>query len=308
MTPPRNRTTCLLVVFLALLAGRSPRLAAQELNATVTVNAQQIQGVDQNVFRQMEKDIREYVNNTRFTDHVFKSVERIKCNFNIRINRAPSNKTFEGRLTVQLIRPVYNATFESLILKYSDDNFNFEYVPFQQLRYSENTFVDNLTSMLNFWALMVIGFDYDTFGKSAGMPYFKRARNIANLASNSSESGWQPLDGRDVRYWMMENMLNNSYGVMHEILYKYHRQGLDQMFADASSGRKAVMESLEKLHKLSRENPNLLVVREFMRAKKGEIIDIFSDGFPDDKQRLIQIMKKLDPNNLGDYKKILDEN
>jgi hypothetical protein len=297
-------------VFLMGLLLAPASVQAQELNASVAIQSQAVSnaGVDQSVFNQMQQDIEKYLNQTRFTDHVYKPKERIKCRINIRLTQVPSNNRFKGEFQVQLTRPVYNSSYETVLLKFTDDDITFEYVPFQNLRYSENTFVSNLTSLLNFYALVMLGFDYDSFGMESGIPYFERARNILNISQNKGFSGWQAMDGRRNRYWLIENMLNNSYQDIHKILYKYHRQGLDQMANDVQTGRQAIMESLTLLRDLYVNNPNMYIVNLFLSAKRDELIKIMRGAFSDTKQKFVRVMQKLDPNNLSRYKKVMDSN
>lgn len=297
----------LLVTLVGFSVVGGPRASAQEFNASVTVQAPTVQAVDQTVFQQMQKDIMEYMNNTRFTKHAFLPEERLKVRINIVIQEAPSNDRFHGNATFQLTRPVYNSTYETLLYNFNDQDFRINYVPFQQMQYSENTFVNNLTSILNFHALMMLGFDYDSFSPSAGVPYMERARNILNLAQNSNEPGWQAMDGRRNRYWLVENMLNNSYKVLHSIYYRYHREGLDVMADDVAGGRQTILATLQDMKQLFVQNPNIYMLRVFLDSKRGELIKIFSNGFPDDKQKFIQTMQQLDPRNMDKYNAVLQE-
>jgi len=299
------RLSSVLLFSLALLGLSGGGAQAQEFNATVVINSQQVQNVDPQVFQQMERDIRDYLVNTRFTEHVFLPEERIRMQLIITVNRAPSVDRFETTMTISCKRPVYNSTYETLAYRFQDDLANFNYVPFQPLQYSENTFVSNLTSLLNFHALMALGFDYDTFSQSGGVPYFQRARDVLNLAVNGGEVGWQAIDGTQTRYWMAENILNNSYGALHEIYYAYHRQGLDVMYEDLDAGRKAIMGAIEKLNALFVQNPNIYMNRVFLDAKWQELIDIMKGGFAEDKQKFIRIMQQLDARRIDKYGQVL---
>jgi hypothetical protein len=285
--------------------GTAQPAAAQEFMASVSVQAPAVSNIDPSVFQQMQRDIMEYLNNNRFTEHVFLPEERLRVQIIIIVNQAPSNDRFEATATFQLKRPVYNSTFETLVYNFSDKDFRFQYVPFQQLQYSENTYVDNLTAMLNFHAYTMLGFDYGCMRLEDGKPFFERARGIINLAQNASEPGWKAMDGTQNRYWLIENLLNNSYGVFHNVLYTYHRQGLDIMADDVATGRQRVMSCLDDLQRLFISNPNIYITRVFLDCKRLELISMMKNAFPEDKQKFIRIMQQLDPRNMDKYNAIM---
>jgi hypothetical protein len=280
---------------------------AGEFMASVSIQAPGLSGVDPTLFQNMQRDLTEYLNNTRFTEYVFEPFERLMIRVNIVFQRMPASDRFEGNATFQLFRPVYGSNYETLLYNFDDKFFNVRYVQFQQLQFSENTFVDNLTSLLNFHMYMMLGFDFEAMQAGTGAQFFERARNIANLATNSGEAGWTPMDGNTVRFWVMENMLNNSYKAMQEIYYKYHRQGLDQMATDVAGGRQAIMECLDKLQNLFVQNPNIYIIRVFLDTKRGELINIFKGAFADDKQKFVRMMAVVDARNTDKYNKVLEE-
>jgi Domain of unknown function (DUF4835) len=172
----------------------APVARAEEFFASVSVQAGQVANIDQQVFEQMQRDIQEYLNNNRFTEHVFLPEERLRLRITIVITSAPSNDQFQATATFQAKRTAYNSSYETLVYNFDDKFFNFRYVAFQPLQYSENAFVDNLTSLLNFHALMALGFDYGSFKQDDGIPLFERARNMLNLAQGSNERGWQAME------------------------------------------------------------------------------------------------------------------
>lgn len=280
---------------------------AQELNCRVNVLTPNIQGVDRSVFTQFQQDITQYVNNRRWTTDRYEEYEKIKCSFTITITALPSSDRFEGTIQVQAIRPAFNSTYETVILNLMDKDFKVNYVPFQVLEYSENSFLSNLTSILNFYANLVIAMDYDCMASKGGGPYFERCRNIVNLANNSPERGWRAADDGQNRnrYWFLENLTNNSYTAIHNILYKYHRDGIDKMESDVNAGRAKILEALLDFQKLFVQNPNIYFVQVFNETKSQELIGIFSKATPGEKQQFIRVMTQVDPSNLNNYSNIL---
>jgi len=287
----------------------STLLIAQELLPTVSIQAPGIQGIDRTVLQQMQQDIQQYLSNNRFSDDAFMPNERIKCFLNIVITALPSPTRFEGTMQVQAIRPVYNSTYETLTLNFNDPDFRINYSPTQTLQFSENAYIDNLTALLNFYAYLIIGIDYDSFGTEAGMPFFQRGQQILNLAAaNSSEPGWQP-GGNFLRsrYWLLENLLNSSYKEFHVIMYRYHREGLDKMHEDAQAAREKVLMTLANLASFQQSQPNSILVRAFMDAKNTELMQVFQKAPVDQRQRFVAVMKQVDPTNYSVYESLLQE-
>ena len=280
---------------------------AQELNCRINVLTPNIQGVDRAVFTQFQQDITQYINNRRWTNDRYEEYEKIKCSFTITITALPSSDRFEGTIQVQVIRPAYNSTYETVVLNLMDKDFKVNYVPFQVLEYSENSYLSNLTSILNFYANLVLAMDYNCMTLKGGNPYFERCRNIVNLANNSPERGWRAADDGQNRnrYWFLENLTNNSYAAIHSILYKYHREGIDKLENDVNAGRAKVLESLLDLQKLFVQNPNIYFIQVFNETKSRELVGIFSKATPGEKQQFIRIMSQIDPSNLNSYNGIL---
>lgn len=277
----------------------------QELLCNVSINASQIQS-DKQVFEDMQKTFSEYINFNTWTQDEFETQERIRANIQIVISERPTTDYFIGRATIQLYRPVYNSTYETLLLNINDNSFSFNYVPFQQMQFVENVFRDNLTSLLNYYVYLILGFDYASFSPNGGNPYFRKAQELVNLASSqANEKGWRSNGDQRNRYWVIENLVNSRYKKFHDVIYKYHRDGLDMMESDPAKGRKAILESLRYMKDLNRQNPLLVATKLFLDAKDKELVKVFGDAFPNDKQEFIQIMQDIDPSNIGQYNSIM---
>ncbi len=284
-------------------------LGAQELLPVVNIQAPGIQGIDRTLLQQLQRDITQYLSTNRFSEDVFAPNERIKCLINIVITGLPSPTRFEGTMQVQAIRPVYMSTYETLTFNFNDPDFRIEYSATQTLQFSENTYLDNLTALLNFYAYMILGSDYDSFGPESGISFFQKAQQMLNLAAaNSAEPGWQP-GGNFLRsrYWLLENLLNSSYKAYHTLMYRYHRDGLDKMYKDPTAAREVLLEVLQGMVKFSQENPNSTLIRLFVDTKSTELMQIFRKSTPEQKQRFVAAMRLLDPNNLSVYENLLQE-
>jgi len=278
---------------------------AQELLCRVSVDASRIQS-DKQIFEDMRKSISDYMNFNKFTSDEFEPNERIKCNLQIIVNDRPSSDYFTCTANIQLLRPTLDATYETITLNLSDRSFNFSYVPLQQLQFTDNVYNDNLTALLSFYAYIILGTDYDSFSRLGGTQYFVTAQNIANLAaSSSSEGGWRSTESTRNKYWLIENILNNSYRVFREATYKYHRKGMDLMESNPTQGRKAILECVQDITRLNAQNPTIILPRTFIDAKNRELEKVFQNAFINDKKRFLEFMRELDPANISTYERIM---
>lgn len=288
-----------------LLAFGFLSVSGQELLCTVSVDAGRIQS-DRSVFEDMQKQISEYMNFQQWGNDKFESHERIRCNLQIIVTKRPSPDYFVCTMNLQVFRPTYNSTYETMLLKVADKSFNFNYVAYQNMVFTDNSYTDNLTALLNFYAYLVLAFDYDSFGLNGGNPFFQKCQEIVNLAVVSNEKGWKANEDNRNRYWLMENLSNSRYKSFHDILYKYHRQGLDMMESKPAQGRRAIMESLKELKKLNQQNPLLILIKTFLDAKQNELIGVFTKSFANDKQEFVNLMQEIDPSNIARYNSVLE--
>ncbi len=291
---------CLLV----LLVSGAGLARAQELNCRVRIQAPSAQAIDRTVFQNLERDITQYMNARRWTNEDYEPHERISCVLNIVIGTATANERFEGTCQVQAIRPTFGSNYESVLLNFNDPDFNITYTAFTPLEYSEVTYVSNLTAILNTYALLILGFDHDSFEQGGGIPYFQRALSMVNLAANAGERGWRSNEGTRSRYWLVENLLNNSYTALHDITYTYHRKGIDQLSKNPATGRSAVAESIEQLDKLFRFNPNVYAIRVWLDAKSNELTLIYTNANAEQKARFLEVMAVVDPSNMNTYERV----
>jgi len=292
------------IILLVVLMSKSA-LFAQELRCNISISAQKIQGANKTVFQTMQSDLYEFMNNHKWTDHQYAMDERIECNFFINLEQQVSSDEFKGTIQVQLRRPVFNSSYETVLLNIKDNDFDAKYVEYQTLEFNETSNKDNLTSILAYYAYIVIGMDYDSFYPNGGTEYFQKAQAIVNNSQNSAQKGWKAYESERNRYWLVENILNKSYAGFRTCTYQYHRLGLDLMADKPEEGRAAIAESLKSIQKVFRSRPSLYILQVFFDAKSDELVNIFSKSFPDERNRVMAILNECDPSNGSKYEKIL---
>lgn len=280
-------------------------LYAQELRCNVQIVHSQVQGTNKQVFETLQKAVYEFMNNRAWTNHVYGNEERIECNILINIQEQAGDE-FKGSIQIQSRRPVFNSSYNTPIFTYKDNEFKFKYVEFETLEFSLNEFKSNLTSVLAYYAYVVLGFDYDTFSMQGGSSYFQNAETIVTNAQNAPEKGWKAFESRKNRYWLIQNMLSNEYEGVRNFMYQYHRLGLDVMNKDAAKGRAEITKSLDQLQKLYRKKPDpfLFLLQLVTEAKHDEFINIYSEANPAEIDQAYNILTEIDPANLEKYKKM----
>jgi hypothetical protein len=293
----------IILTFLVLTANSF----AQELRCNVTVSAQRIQGANQNLFQTMQSDIYEFMNNRKWTDHIYSYDEKLRCNIMILLEEQLSADEFRGTIQVQLIRPVFDSSYETTILNIKDNDFRCRYVEFQPLEFNETSNRENLTNILAFYAYVILGYSYDSFSLEGGTPYFEKAQSIVNNSQNLPVKGWKSFESERNRYWLLENIMNKSYSDFRRCMYNYHRNGLDLMSQRVEEGRANIAESLRDLQKVFRKRPSTYILQMFFDAKSDELVNVFSKSYPDERARVLAILNEIDPSNGSKYSKISDQ-
>ena len=283
---------------------------AQELKANITVVSNQVgTTVNQNVFRTLQTALNTFINTRKWTIDNFQLGERIECNFLLNLQPTADLNVYNASITIQAARPVFNTSYLSPIINFKDDNVIFKYAEFQQLEFNEtrisgtDALVSNLTAIIAYYANMVLAFDYASFSPRGGDPYFQKAQNIVNNAPDGRGiSGWKAFDGIRNRYWLVENMLNSRYAIMHDVYYNYYRLGIDKLYEDENAARLELLNVLNLLNNFNNDNPNKMIHQFFFQGKSNELIKIFSKASKEDKSRASQLLQKLDITNITKYK------
>jgi hypothetical protein len=292
-----------LYIFLFIIAGRA--IFSQELNCQVSVISPQIQGTtEKQIFDQLQKAIFEFMNNTKWTKDNYTTSERIDCSILINVTQKLSADDYRGTIQIQSRRPIYKSSYFSPTVTYIDDNFIFKFQQFQQLDFNLNTFSNNITSVLAFYAYVILANDYDTFSNLGGTEYFQKAQLIVSNAQSASETGWKSFESNKNRYWIVENALQPVFQPIRECMYKYHRLGLDIMSDKTADGRKEILKSFDLLLGVYKNRPASFIMELFFNAKVDEVVNIFSKAPPDEKAKAVEILTTVDPANSTKYFKI----
>ena len=268
---------------------------AQQLNCTVTVDAQKLSVTNQQVFKTLQTSISEFVNKTDWTGQTVKQNEKINCSMYITVSSNNSDQ-FTATIQVQSSRPIFNSSYSSPVLNYNDKYFNFRYIEFENLIFSPTTFDSNLVSVLAFYSYMILGMDADTFVSESGNSYFEIAQNISNIAQQGGSKGWSQADGNQNRYFLINDILSPAFKQIRLTMLDYH-VGLDLMNQDLKASKEKVKESLIDLAKLNASRPNAFLTRVFFDAKSDEIVSIFSGGPSITISDLVDNLNKISPLN-----------
>lgn len=276
---------------------------AQELDCQVSVIAPTINNVEASVFEQLETAIAEFMNGRRWTTDEFSLSERITCTMQITISKATSQTNFEGTIQVQSSRPVYNSDYNAPLLLVNDNDFDFTYAPGNLLQYSQDQFRDNLTSVLAFYAYLILAMDYDSFALEGGTNFYSQAQTVVTNAQglSSPPAGWSAADGKQSRYALIDNILSQTFRPLRLCYYQYHRLGLDIAFDDPAAARLAMSDALISLRNVHRIRPANYNLQTFFQAKKDEIVKMFGPGEEGERARLLPVLKLIDPGNIPVY-------
>ncbi len=276
----------------------------QELNATVRVTAPRLQTVDPQVFKTMEAAIVDFMNNTKWSPDVWENEERIECAFQINILDELSDQAFSADIAFQALRPVYMSDYKTPLVSWVDKNVIITYEQYQPIQVDRDIFNDNLSSVLTYYAYLILGYDYDSFSEMGGDPYFRIAQNIINNIPpgvRDLDNGWSTINNRNNRFWIIENMLSPKMTEYRQAIYRYHRMSLDVMATDPAKGQSEMLAALNQVDKARSTYPNTMVLRMFAVTKSDEIIEVFKAADRTSKSRVMQIMRKLDGANANKY-------
>jgi hypothetical protein len=283
-------------------------IRAQELNCQVQINTSQIQGsTNKQIFTQLETAIYEFMNNRKWTNEIYAPNEKIECSIFITIKEMISTDEYTGSIQVSSRRPVFKSSYPSPILNIEDDKFQFRFQQFSQLEFNVNVFQNNLTSVLAYYAYVILATDYDSFSQLGGTQYWQRAQEIVNNAQNAPEPGWRSSEqGSKNRYWLVENALHPIFKGIRECMYAYNMKGLDVMHQNAEDGRAAILKSLDLLVPVAQNRPASFNMQVFFNAKRDELINIFSGATPEEKNKVLETLMTVDPSGTTRYAKIQD--
>ncbi|MBH45665.1 MAG: DUF4835 domain-containing protein [Flavobacteriaceae bacterium] len=278
-------------------------IKAQELNAQFVVNADLVNQTNQQIFETLERSLNEFVNSQSWTDQYFFSQEKITCSFVLNLTGYSDSK-FEGTLQVQSQRTIFDSNYNSPMINFLDKDISFTYQEFQPLFYSPATFDTNLTSLISFYAFIILGLNADSLQFKGGDLFFEQSQRIVNLSEQSGATGWKQNDGNRNRFWLIDTLRSNTFREYRQTMYTYHRKGLDLMTQAPEKAKNSVIESLLLLENLYNRRPNAMLLQMFFDAKSAEIVSLFSDGPEVDFDRTSKMLQKIAPFYQPQWKQI----
>lgn len=283
---------------------------AQELNCSVEVNAQKIEGGSKSVFQTLQEAMTEYMNETRFSNATFSNNEKIDCRLYLTVSEYNDDR-ITGDLQVQLSRPVYNSTYTTTLFNFKDNRISFEYREGEPLIFNNTTIDNNLTAILNYYAYLFLALDFDSFSPMGGEPYYERAASVVQAAQSLGEIGWKAFEDPKNRSGVLTSFTSPSTSSYRQMLYDYHRKGLDEMVTSPDKGRASITTSLNALENVYKADPMSAALSIFRDSKLDELVNVYSKApqterdlvykllqpiYPAENERLTKI-KKGDENN-----------
>ena len=283
---------------------------AQELRARINVLSNRVGGnVDKKTFQTLQTALINFINNRKWTTDNFSPEEKIDCSFLLNLESTNDANVYKASLTIQSARPVFNSSYLSPIINFQDNEIIFKYSEFQQLEFNENRvagtdpLVANLTAVIAYYINIILGLDYDSFSQRGGDLYFQKAQNIVNNAPEGRNiSGWKAFDGTRNRYWLVENLLNSRYTLIHDAYYRFYRMGMDKLYEEEIVARNEILNVLSLLNNFNTDNPNTMILQFFFQGKTQELIKIFSKASPPEKSKALEYLQRLDISNTSKYK------
>lgn len=293
------------IIVFAVVVLASLNAIGQELNCQVQVLSPQIQGTtEKRIFDNLQKQIFEFVNNTKWTTDIYSAEERINCTMTITVNEKVSTDEYKATIQILSTRNAFKSSYNTTLFNHQDAEFQFRYVEFQPLDFSINQHMSNLTSVLAYYSYIILAFDYDSFSLNGGTPWWQKAQTIVANAQNATEKGWKSSESTKNRYWLVENMLQPLFAPLRECIYKYHRLGFDVMYQDVEGGRAVVFEALKSLEAIHNQRPLSFPMQVFFNAKYNEIVSLFSGGTTEEKSKVVPLLQKIDPGHGITYQRI----
>lgn len=298
------------IFFVIIIFSFSKVINAQELRARINVLSNRVGGnVDKKTFQTLQTALNNFINNRKWTTDNFSPEEKIDCSFLLNLESTNDANVYKASLTIQSARPVFNSSYLSPIINFQDNEIVFKYSEFQQMEFNENrvagtdALASNLTAVIAYYIDLIIGLDYDSFSARGGDIYFQKAQNIVNNAPDGRNiSGWKAFDGTRNRYWLVENLLNSRYTLIHDAYYRFYRTGMDKLYEDEIVSRNEILNVLSLLNNFNTDNPNTMILQFFFQGKTQELIKIFSKASPQEKVKALELLQKLDISNASKYK------
>lgn len=283
------------------------KVAAQELNARITINHSQIQGTDNAVFDELQQALTQFVNDRQWTALQFQKNERIPCSFNITVTKYDkSTNMFTCKAVIQATRTAYNSSYNTTIYSNQDNDFNFEYAQFDQLNFNEEAVDNQLTALMAYYAFLMIGINLDTFAPMGGEDVLQRCMNLANNCQNLNFPGWKAFDNDRNRFAIINDYLDEAMKPFRQLQYDYYRNGLDEMATNADRGRTNISTAIEEnLKKCHEDRPMSLLPQIWTDYKRDELANIYKGkGTQKEKEQVYEILFGINASQNNAWQKI----
>ena len=303
-----------LLFTIIMFSGTLHLLDAQELAASITIQSNKVDNqIDPKIFPQLQTQLKDFINQRKWSNDAYSSEEKIDCSFYITIESVVAPGVYDAKLSIVSNRPIHNASYSSSVLNMQDANFTFKYQLSQPIEFNENRIqgadplMSNLTATIAYYIYIILGLDYDSFSSKAGMPYFNKALNIVYTAPEGSGiSGWKSYDGQRNRFILIDNLTKSGNDKVHDIIYSYYREGLDQLTEKPELAKSNILNSLINLQDMNEGAVSGMLIPILMQAKFSEIVGIFTKSDKATRKQLLTTLCSLDIANINKYKEKLE--
>ena len=284
----RNILTAIL-----LCCGAVPS-AAQEFRCDVEVNADQVEGTIKSTFETLQEAINSYMNETKFSDATFSPVEKIECRLFFTINEYADDRV-KADLQLQLSRPVYNSTYTTTLFNFRDSRVEFNYRDGDPIVYNEQQPESNLTAILDFYANLFLAIDFDSFSPKGGQRFYDRAASIVQQQQSSGEVGWRTFEDTKNRAAVLNSYTESNTAAMRDLLYNYHRKGLDEMVTSPDKGRSVITDQLKIVKGIYDNAPMSVALSIFRDSKLDELVNVYSKAPETERKDVYDLLQPIYP-------------
>lgn len=282
------------MILLFLTFAIMPACLSQELNCTVEVNSQQVEGTNKSVFETLQEAMSTYMNETKFSNAIFSPNEKIECRIFLTVKEYTDDR-IKGELQLQLSRPVYNSTYTTTLFNFRDTKVEFAYREGDPLIFNENTVENNLTAILDYYAYLFLAIDFDSFSPKGGQPFYDRAQSGVQQAQSIGEVGWRTFEDTKNRAAVLSSFTDTNTSGIRNLIYDYHRKGLDEMVTSPDKGRAVITESLKELKTVADNSPMSVALSLFRDSKLDELVNVYSKAPSSERDAAYDILQPIYP-------------
>lgn len=279
--------------------------AAQDVKCNVSINTEQLEGTNKEIYTELSNDLTEFINSRKWTDATFTEEERVEISLVITLESV-AGEQYSGRIQVQANRPVYNSGYSTTLFNFLDKNLKFKYTQYQRLEFDENTYESNLLSTVAFYVNIVLGVNFDSFSRYGGQKYFEKAELIVSLAQTSDDVGWRAFDSDRNRYAMVSNYMDDRLKKLRDVIYEYHRFGLDEMVNSVEKGRTNINNNMPYLKEMNSAVPYSVALQTFVESKMNELLDMYKPATAKEKKDLYDILQSILPTESSKFQELLN--